>query len=262
MKGFTMLRLMPSPLKRPQFHFLTLFYLLTNLGNATCAQELTQDRGLWAPITLKSPVYKKVEASLEVQPRWQSTAENGISENIIRAGLGFRLTKNVSIFGGYYWSSKFEEELDWENRLWQQITYSKKFARFSLQNRTRLEEIAQEEPLGAAWRVRHQIRFSYDLPKTKWYVVVAEEPFFYLNGQENGPRQGFNQNRVTLAVGRKINRCVRTECGYINQYKNNRGSPDLVNHILLTQVSIDLDNFFSQKKFKLAHNHHLKAAAP
>ncbi len=216
---------------------------------AVNAEIVDRDNGYWAPIMLRAPIYKKWQASLEYQPRWQQAADKHLTESVVRLGAGYEFNKKLSVFGGAYISSHFNEELDWENRLWEQATYTSMIGRFSLQNRLRLEQIQKEEFERSSWRLRHQLRITTPFPKFKnWYLVASEEPFFNLNSAENGPRQGFNQNRLYFGIGRQINRCTRIEVGYLHQYKNNRGKPDLSNNLILTSLTIDLNALKRQPK--------------
>ncbi len=220
--------------------FATVVCFLLTAQSARC-EIIDRDSGYWAPISLRAPIYKKWQASVEYQPRFQKAAEKHLTESIVRFGAGYEFNKKFSIFGGAYISSHFKEDLDWENRLWEQATYTSKWGRFTLQNRLRLEQIEKEEFVGSSWRIRHQLRITTPVPKYKnWYLVASEEPFFNLNSAENGPRQGFNQNRIYCGIGRQINRCTRLEVGYLHQYKNNRGKSDLSNNLLLTSLTIDL----------------------
>ena len=222
------------------FLFASILCILITEEPARC-EIMDRDSGYWAPITLRAPIYKKWQAAVEYQPRWQKAAEKHLTESIVRFGAGYEFNKKFSIFGGAYISSHFKEDLDWENRLWEQATYTSKLGRFTIQNRLRLEQIEKEEFVGSSWRIRHQLRVTTPVPKYRnWYLVASEEPFFYLNSAENGPRQGFNQNRIYFGVGRQINACTRLEVGYMHQYKNNRGDPDLSNNLLLTSLTVDL----------------------
>ncbi len=230
-----------------QILLLVLLCFLTS-EPARC-EIIDRDNGYWAPISLRAPIYKKWQATVEYQPRWQSAADKHLTESIVRLGAGYEFNRKFSIFGGAYICSHFKEDLDWENRLWEQATYTSKVGPFTLQNRLRLEQIEKEEFVSSSWRIRHQLRITVPIPKHKnWYLVASEEPFFNLNSAENGPRQGFNQNRLYFGVGRQINRCTRIEVGYLHQYKNNRGQPDLSNNLLLTTLAIDLTAFKRQSR--------------
>jgi hypothetical protein len=214
--------------------------VLLTAQSARC-EIVDRDSGYWAPISLRAPIYKKWQASVEYQPRFQKAADKHLTESIVRFGAGYEFNKKFSIFGGAYYSSHFKEDLDWENRLWEQATYTSKLGRFTFQNRLRLEQIEKEEFVGSSWRIRHQLRITTPVPKYKnWYLVASEEPFFNLNSAENGPRQGFNQNRMYFGVGRQLSACTRLEVGYLHQYKNNRGNSDLSNNLILNSLTVDL----------------------
>lgn len=220
---------------------LTFVFVLLTCPAQSARAEITQtDAGYWAPISLRVPIYKKWQASLEYQPRWQKEADQHLRESIVRLGAGYEFSKKFSVFGGAYISSHFNEELDWENRIWQQATYTSKLGRFTLQNRLRLEQIEKDDFIGSYWRIRHQLRVTVPFPKYRnWYLVAQEEPFFNLTSAQDGPRQGFNQNRLFFGVGRQVNSWTRVEVGYMHQYKNNRGQPDLQNNVLLTTLAFD-----------------------
>lgn len=221
------------------------FLMFTSCCSATLAKSeapiaLENDIGSWLTVSAKVPLWRKWQAYLEVQPRFQRLHESNFSENIIRTGLGYELNKKWSVFGGYYLSSHFDPEYTPEHRLWQQLSYSHKFGRLSLQSRFRCEQSWRENYDGASVRLRNQIKFSYPLGHSEWYLACSDEPFFNLNSKEHGPLAGFAQNRLFLGVGRKINKCTRVEVGYLNQYKNSRSKyPDTVNHVLIAQLLFD-----------------------
>lgn len=231
---------------------------------ASAKETIDHDSGLWAPITLKAPIYEKWQASIEYQPRYQREPERNLTESIVRLGAGYEFNKKLSVFGGAYWSSHFNPELDWENRLWEQATYTCQLGRIALQNRLRLEQIEREQYQGGFSRIRHQFRVTCPLPMRKnWYLIASEEPFFNLNSPGKGPPKGFNQNRLFLGIGRKVNSCTRWETGFLHQYKNNRGKPDLINGVLLTQLSFDLTAIKANKskQTKLASSNTIQVAS-
>lgn len=206
-------------------------------------QPLDRDYGIWAPVSLKAPVWKKLEATLQLQPRFQHVPENNFTEGIVRAGIGCELNKRWSTFGGYYWSTHTNPAFNLERRLWQEVDYKHKLGSCSIQNRFRLEESQRESYVGSAIRIRHQISINYPIggKNSKYYLALSDEPFINLNEPENGPKRGFSQNRLFVGFGKRVKETVRVETGYLNQFRNNTGStPDLVNHALVMQISIDL----------------------
>lgn len=229
---------------------LPLFAIAAIASQSACEAATSgyaNDCGAWLPVAAKIPIYKRIQAYVEYQPRWQRNHINHFSESIIRTGLGYEFNNHWSAFSGYYWSARMDKELNHENRLWQQVSYTTKHGRWQVQNRVRLEETWRKKYEGASVRVRNQVRVAYTVGRSPWYLVTSEEPFFNLNSPEKGPESGLAQNRLFVGVGRKLNRYMRMEIGYMNQYQFNRTKvPDQMNHVLFSQVAFD----FTAKKAK------------
>jgi hypothetical protein len=112
-------------------------------------------------------------------------------------------------------------------------------------------------------RLRNQVRVTYDLGESPYYLAVSDEPFYNLNDRPRGPVAGFAENRLFVGVGKRINRFTRVEVGYMNQYKNNRtGGPDKSNHVLLASLNFDFTARKPVKQYKLASSEKQIAAAP
>lgn len=208
---------------------------------AAAATKSPADMGSWLPITLQVPLYKRLSLYSEIQPRLQRLPENHFTELQNRFGLSVDVTDNFSLTGGYFLAAHYNPVLNYENRIWEQATYTFKAGNFKVQNRTRLEQIWRETYEGASWRFRHQIKITRPIGHSKWYVVGSEEPIFALNTIDKGPEQGLGQNRLFIGMGRNINRYMRVECGYMNHFRNGqRGKPDQFNNLLIAQLAIDL----------------------
>ena len=61
------------------------------------------------------------------------------------------------------------------------------------------------------------------LLRKQWSFVLYDEIFVSLNAARNGPRSGFDQNRLFVGLNRKINRYVSMDIGYQNQSINTPG---------------------------------------
>lgn len=89
-------------------------------------------------------------------------------------------------------------------------------------------------------RGRYFIRLVYPLRKG-FYLLGSEELFVNFNTIGNGPVSGIDQNRFFAGIGKQINRNLRTEIGYQQQYVNRRDDlDDKANHALITQMFISL----------------------
>lgn len=65
-------------------------------------------------------------------------------------------------------------------------------------------------------------------------LIAWDEALFNLNDTDWGSDPGLDQNRAFLGFGYKScpHAPVRTEIGYLNQFINNQGGNDGMNHIL------------------------------
>lgn len=232
---------------------LCFFWVSPLSASAAATAPSEHDMGGWIPITVRFPIRRRLQGYFEVQPRWQRNHESKFSENIIRTGLGYEFSKSISVFGGYYYSAHYDPELNHENRLWEQITFSRKFGAYSVQSRLRMEESWRPKYEGCSIRIRNQLRVTRDIAKTPYYVAVSDEPIINLNSPEDGPRGGFAQNRLFIGVGKKINSFTRIEVGYLNQFRNSPGKkPDIMNHALVAQVSLDFTALKRKSQTKMA----------
>lgn len=225
-------------------------------GGEALAQSpstFSQDFRLWSPVFITAKLPSSFLAHLEVQPRFADLDENGhIDQLILRPAVGYQLTENLSIWQGYAWVGNFNQRhtppqspFFEENRIYQQILYTKKFDSFKLTSRTRLEERWIEHVDGTAVRFRTGLRGSYALPMApEWAAVVSDEVFVNLNTVGvRGPQAGFDQNRFFVGINRTFSKYFNMDVGYQNQLLNSRSIPNLanqMNHTILFQFFINL----------------------
>lgn len=229
--------------------FLLLVFLSCCPAIAETKSALLQDYGAWVPVSAKFPILRRLEGYVEGQTRFQKNHVHDLSEQILRVGLGYRLNRRWTVYSGYYWSGRFDEEFNHEHRLWHQITYQKRIGKLTIQNRFRAEESWRIAYLGPSVRLRNQVKLSYPIANTRWYVTAFEEPMINVNAPSDGPEPGFTQNRIFVGIGRQINRFTRWEIGYLNQYRNSRTArPDIVNNVLASQLAFDFTQPSTQSK--------------
>ena len=228
-------------------------FLTTGQAFAQAPSTLSQDFRLWSPIFMTAKLPNSFLAHLEVQPRFADLDENGhIDQLILRPAVGYQLTENLSIWQGYAWVGNFNQRhtppqspfFD-ENRIYQQILYTKKFDSFKITSRTRLEERWIEHVDGTAVRFRTGLRGAYTLPMApEWALVVSDEVFVHLNTVgARGPQSGFDQNRFFAGVNRTFSKYLNVDVGYQNQLLNSRTIPNLanqMNHTILFQFFINI----------------------
>ncbi|MBI4534267.1 MAG: DUF2490 domain-containing protein [Candidatus Melainabacteria bacterium] len=234
---------------------LGLVMLTTQISKAASSSSKNPDPDYssWNSIPIQFPIHKKLGGYFEVQPRWSRLPVHNFAELVTRSGVTYDINKHASLAGGYYWTPLFNPKLNYDNRLWQQLTSSHHLSKLKLQNRVRFEEIWRDQYDGTSVRFRDQLKFMYPIGETKWSIVGSEEPIWNVNTREHGPQRGWNQNRVFIGLGRQINAVTRIECGYLNQYKiGHNGKPNQVNHVLVAQLSLDLRKLKLHGQTKLA----------
>ena len=183
---------------------------------------------------------------------------SGFNQSIVRPGFGRKIGEDQALWAGYAWIRTQPVDpggLDFppaetdEHRYWQQWTWAPWVGDFRFLHRSRFEQRTVEGFGDVALRWRQFARGQYVLTperhgcdgcdrggpgRAEWSLVAWDEVFFHLNDADFGPRAGLDQNRVFFGYGykRTADAPVRTEIGYLNQFINNQGGVDGMNHIL------------------------------
>lgn len=222
---------------------LVLFLVTTGMGLETARAAINHDGQFWLPMYNRFTMSDKVRGWFEVNPRFGNDASE-IHQLLIRPALGYQIWPNLSIWQGYAWVTNYEPRFSDEHRIYQQLSYRKSFKNVTLSTRTRMEERFIRDARGVAIRARQFIRGTLPLDEEKtWSLVLYDEVFVALNTLGNGPRSGFDQNRLFVGINRKVSTHLSMDVGYQNQFIHTRGSrvADAMNHIFLVQWFIDWD---------------------
>lgn len=208
---------------------LTLF-LLTGLGLP--AQALDRDAEAWFQVTASGPITERVRLFLEVQPRIGETAPHGYVDwrmMVLRGAVGWRLNPAWSFWLGYAYVPTLNPGRD-EQRAFQQVLHESEIGPFRVSNRMRLEQREFEESGGLSWRIRHQVRVAWPLPRIpRVSLALADEVFVNLNSPANTPAEGFEQNRLFPGVSWQLQPWLRFDVNYLLQFLNGRrGRDDLL----------------------------------
>ncbi len=167
-----------------------------------------------------------------------------VSSVITHDAVGYRFNENHSVHVGYafaYSIPPLSLEPTNENRAWEQHTFALPTSAGDLQLRSRLEQRTVNIGSGTAIRFREMVRFSHPLNK-EWSLVGSNELFINANTVDWGPVAGFDQNRVFVGVGYKIDSSLRAEVGYMNQYINRDLNYDRDFHLLSLNLYVDVPN--------------------
>ena len=152
--------------------------------------------------------------------------------------MGIQLTPNTNVWVGYAWINELPASgnpvFD-ENRIWQQVLWSKKVGQRKLFSRSRLEQRFVETGSDTGWRFRQFVKADRPLYEGSPVSLVAwDEVFIDLNETDFGQQGSFSQNRAFLGIGRKFSgpSSPQLEVGYLNQFLRRRSAGDRFNHIL------------------------------
>ncbi|KTD24193.1 hypothetical protein Lmac_3066 [Legionella maceachernii] len=228
--------------------FLILMLLGSWLLNGECATQ--RDFQVWPNLTAigrfshsDNTAFGRLRCWLEGQERIGDDSKR-LTQTLLRPGLGYAVTPSLSLWLGYAWihtnrpltSSPFNE-----NRIWQQLLWIKTTPHFTFTSRTRMEQrFFQNDPNNnkVAYRARQLMKIAIPLKyNSRLSAVGSDEVFWHKNNYIGRNGRGFDQNRLFVGLGYKINSNATTEIGYMNQYIRRYGVPNFLSNI----VSI---NFF------------------
>jgi hypothetical protein len=179
------------------------------------------------------------EWSLHLEYQWRR--ENGLKywhQSLLRIGANYKLNDNVIAHAGYAWAETFAYG-DYpianngtfpEHRLYEQITFRQPVNKWSFSHRFRIEQrwLGKIKPGSAAsreiedWFFLHRFRYQFRTQLLFWakgdkqlYGVAADEIF--IGAGKNIGTNIFDQNRIFLVLGFKLNKKISIEGGYFNQ---------------------------------------------
>jgi Protein of unknown function (DUF2490) len=171
--------------------------------------------------------------SIHVEYQWRRT--DGVKywqQGLFRTGVNYKLTDNVILHAGYAEAETFKYG-DFpiapngtfpEHRLYEQMVLRQPLNKFLITHRFRIEQRwlgrvkagthREIEDWIFLHRFRYQFRTQLALNK-KWYAAAADEIF--IGAGKNVGVNIFDQNRIFLLAGVKLNKNISVEGGYFNQ---------------------------------------------
>lgn len=215
------------------------------------AESQTQFNGWFASfntIKLKNNFSFYFDAQLRSTDQFQH-----LQTLLLRPGLNYNLSKNKIATVGYAFidnrrtASGITGYLP-EHRIWEQFIVSHNISFVPLSHRFRLEQrfignpivvnnALQKDGYFFANRFRYFFRGVIPFSGEKKFSAglfgaVQNEVFLNIGNTSNLNGKTFDQNRLYLAVGYRINRQFDIESGYMNQYISGKNSAVTNNHIL------------------------------
>jgi hypothetical protein len=183
-------------------------------------------------VSLPSPS-NKWEFGVWSQVRFDDNMSN-YNWTLINPSAHYKLKNGWKVGFGYQYISK-HAAAD-ETMPWQEVSHSWKFSnRLVLGNRFRLEQRIIDDVSGVVFRGRFRINASYPIGKSGMYLTGSEAVWWNMNEKENGPKEGFDQNRLFGGLGWHVGKKLRFELGY--QWRRKRGGHD--DNVLMMQFFLN-----------------------
>jgi len=199
--------------------------------------------------TIKSG--KKTSVHADIQ--WRSSAQvEHMQTLLIRSGINYHLNSQWTVTAGYAFTYNRRNVNNVngyapEHRIWEQLQYGHRLNIVSISHRLRLEQrfigqsTVQDNELKTdkyayVNRIRYFIKttvpFRRQKPLTRgMFALLQEEVFLNFGNTENVNGKTFDQNRIFLALGYRLNRSLDFEAGYLNQYSSGKGDTFTNNHV-------------------------------
>lgn len=194
------------------------------------------------------------KTSLHTDVQWRSTDKLKHTQTFLfRPGLNVHVNSRLIISAGYAYIHNrrvISNVVGFtpEHRIWEQLIYNHKISKIAVSHRFRLEQrfIGQTkvannelENDGSIYanRFRYFIRNILPLQKGVSFVkgpfaALQNEVFLNFGNTSNLNGQVFDQNRLYLAAGYRLNPAFDLEAGYMYQYVKGRGDVHLNNNIV------------------------------
>jgi hypothetical protein len=199
------------------------------------ALSQNSDFGNWLIYIGNNKLNSKWNIHNEVQYRNYNKIGD-LEQLLIRTGLGYTFNdkkNNVLLGYGYILSENYISNSDNkatinEHRIFQQFTTTQTFGKVKLGHRYRFEQRFVE----SNFKMRLRYFLSLNIPinimeNNKYYLSAYNEIFL------NTKTSVFDRNRLYGGIGYNINRAIRIEVGYMNQFfeRSNRDQLNIITFV-------------------------------
>ncbi len=213
------------------FRLKYLFLLICFLSSIQRGNSQDSDFGNWIIYFGNKQINSKWNWHHEVQYR-NYNAAGDLEQLLLRTGLGYNLGEenhNLLLGYGFIASENYipasDEKISLnEHRIYQQFITSQNIGRSKVTHRYRFEQ----RFIRSDFRMRFRYFLSINIPLKKdenktgpWYLSAYNEIFL------NTESAVFDRNRLYGGLGYRLNKTLRFELGYMNQFFENGGRDQL-----------------------------------
>jgi hypothetical protein len=215
------------------------------LAAAVSTQALAAtDQQVWTTQVVNVKLNDKWRVQEELVERF-SDNRHGLYEIESNTLLGYRLSKAVTLWGGYTHDPQYSggHFTVMEQRLREQVTFDNvaKLGPGKLSFRLRTEQRWRTNIDSTGWRFRPYVKYTLPLAKgSKTALVLSSEPFINLNTTPFQKQSGLDRVRNLIAINTPLSKRITAEVGYLNQHGFVRGGPDTSDHVASVSLSLSL----------------------
>ncbi len=212
---------------------------------ATGSHATDDDFQLWSIGRIHHAIDEDWSVSFMARGRFDEDASHS-KDYLLRPYLSWTLVDNVpfvdslTVMAGYDYLHSFDGRD--EHRAWQSAHHAVEHERLRVVHRVRLDERFIEGVDPTIVRFRYRLSTSYPFGDSEWYGFASDQVFVNINDDDQGPVEGFEQNRFRLGVGRHVFGRLRVEGGYEFQYARRRSNPDEFRHVAFLEFSLSTGN--------------------
>jgi Protein of unknown function (DUF2490) len=212
---------------------------------ATGSQATENDFQFWPSGRINHAINEDWSISFSARGRFDEDASHS-KDYLLRPYLSWTIVDDVpfvdslTVMAGYDYLHSFDGRD--EHRAWQSAHHAVEHERLRLVHRVRLDERFIEGVDPTIVRFRYRLSTSHPFGDSKWYGFASDEVFANLNDGDEGPVDGFEQNRLRLGVGRHLFGRLRVEGGYEFQYAKRRTNPNEFRHVAFLEFSLSTGN--------------------
>lgn len=225
--------------------------------------DFSNDLQQWSTVTVRGNITDKAYVQIGFEPRLQDNLRQ-MNETLFYPGVGYTVNEHLDISVHYAGLMDVTpgngENLNYENRLMEDVTLSANVKKLRLNLRNRLEQRMIGGTSGTTWRLRNRLRAEYpidinpfkksdppssnsdkpeDETESPWFIVGQHEFFTNLNTLKKGAKTGLRQNRSYIGFGRRLGNRARFDTGYqLTALDGVKPARNNLLHTLILNVSI------------------------